>query len=140
MERLQAKGELDEEELRALEMDVTGKVWHSICRFTIILMLIGQIMLASWRGARLEVIQVLREVVPICVALNQATECHEQVVDNVLKESNQSDVVLYNRARVRFLSYLESEIFLMCVDRRCSSWEPFSKQQYPTNQTRNVGN
>jgi len=26
MEKLQAKGELDEEELRALEQDVTGKV------------------------------------------------------------------------------------------------------------------
>jgi hypothetical protein len=28
MEKLQAKGELGEEELRALEMDVTGKVRH----------------------------------------------------------------------------------------------------------------
>ncbi|PFH51826.1 hypothetical protein AMATHDRAFT_74705 [Amanita thiersii Skay4041] len=65
MEKAQAKGELGEEELRALEMDITGKI-----------------MLASWRGARLEVIQVLREV-----------------VDNVLKESGQSDVVLYNRAK-----------------------------------------
>ncbi|KAK6992175.1 J domain-containing protein [Favolaschia claudopus] len=45
MERQQAKGELGEEELRALEMDVTGKI-----------------MLASWRGARLEVVQVLRGV------------------------------------------------------------------------------
>ncbi|KAF8637571.1 hypothetical protein AX17_002640 [Amanita inopinata Kibby_2008] len=65
MERAQAKGELGEEELRALEMDVTGKI-----------------MLASWRGARLEVIQVLREV-----------------VDNVLKEPGQSDLALYNRAK-----------------------------------------
>ncbi|KAL0577297.1 DnaJ-like protein [Marasmius crinis-equi] len=65
MEKLQAKGELGEEELRALEMDVTGKI-----------------MLASWRGARLEVIQVLREV-----------------VDNVLKEPGASDAVLVNRAR-----------------------------------------
>ena len=40
-------------------------------------------MLASWRGARLEVIQVLREV-----------------VNNVLKEPGQSDIVLYNRAKV----------------------------------------
>jgi hypothetical protein len=45
MEKLQAKGELGEEELRALEMDVTGRI-----------------MLASWRGTRFEVIQVLREV------------------------------------------------------------------------------
>lgn len=44
-------------------------------------------MLASWRGARLEVIQVLREV-----------------VDNVLKEPGASDQVLYNRAKVRFVS------------------------------------
>lgn len=45
LERLAAKGELAEEELRALEEDVTGKI-----------------MLASWRGTRFEVIQVLREV------------------------------------------------------------------------------
>ncbi|KAG6840666.1 hypothetical protein C0991_005214 [Blastosporella zonata] len=65
MEKAQLNGQLGEEELRALEMDVTGKI-----------------MLASWRGARLEVIQVLREV-----------------IDNVLKEPGQPDVVLYNRAK-----------------------------------------
>ena len=43
-----------------------------------------QIMLASWRGTRFEVVQVLREV-----------------VDNVLKDHDVSDQVLYNRARVR---------------------------------------
>ena len=32
MEKLQAKGELGEEELRALEEDVTGKVFkHKLC-------------------------------------------------------------------------------------------------------------
>ncbi|KAJ7442268.1 X-domain of DnaJ-containing-domain-containing protein [Mycena latifolia] len=65
MEKQQAKGELGEDELRALEMDVTGKI-----------------LLASWRGARLEVVQVLRGV-----------------VDNVLKDPDASDVVLYNRAK-----------------------------------------
>jgi len=65
MEKLQAKGDVDEAELKALEMDVTGKI-----------------MLASWRGARLEVIQVLREV-----------------VDNVLKEHGAPDTVLLNRAK-----------------------------------------
>lgn len=45
MEKLQARGEVAEEELRALEEDVTGKI-----------------MLASWRGTRFEVTQVLREV------------------------------------------------------------------------------
>ncbi|KAG2136174.1 X-domain of DnaJ-containing-domain-containing protein [Suillus cothurnatus] len=45
MDRLQKKGELDEDVLRALEEDVTGKI-----------------MLASWRGTRFEVVQVLREV------------------------------------------------------------------------------
>lgn len=45
MERLQTKGEAAEEELRALEMDMTGKL-----------------LLASWRGTRFEVMQVLREV------------------------------------------------------------------------------
>ena len=43
IERAQLKG--DEEELKALEIDVTGKI-----------------MLASWRGTRFEVVQVLREV------------------------------------------------------------------------------
>jgi hypothetical protein len=45
IERAQIKGEASEEELKALEIDVTGKI-----------------MLASWRGTRFEVIQVLREV------------------------------------------------------------------------------
>ncbi|KAJ3555447.1 hypothetical protein NP233_g12205 [Leucocoprinus birnbaumii] len=65
MEKVQQKGEAGEEELKALEMDMTGKM-----------------LLASWRGARLEVIQVLREV-----------------VDNVLKDSSVSDVVILNRAK-----------------------------------------
>ncbi|EIN09571.1 DnaJ-domain-containing protein [Punctularia strigosozonata HHB-11173 SS5] len=65
MEKLQAKGEAAEEELRALEMDVTGKI-----------------MLASWRGTRFEVVQVLREV-----------------CDNVLREPGVPDQVLYNRAK-----------------------------------------
>ncbi|OBZ74242.1 putative J domain-containing protein C4H3.01 [Grifola frondosa] len=65
MEKLQLKGELGEEELRALEEDVTGKI-----------------MLASWRGTRFEVVQVLREV-----------------VDHVLKEPGVSDAILYNRAK-----------------------------------------
>jgi hypothetical protein len=45
MERVQLKGDVSEEELKALEFDVTGKI-----------------MLASWRGTRFEVVQVLREV------------------------------------------------------------------------------
>lgn len=45
MERLSSKGEVDEEELKAMELDMTGKI-----------------MLASWRGTRFEVVQVLREV------------------------------------------------------------------------------
>ncbi|KAI0832088.1 DnaJ-domain-containing protein [Trametes gibbosa] len=65
MEKLQAKGELGEEELRALEEDVTGKI-----------------MLASWRGTRFEVSQVLRGV-----------------VDRVLKEPGVSEHVLYARAK-----------------------------------------
>lgn len=65
IERAQLKGEASEEELKALEIDVTGKI-----------------MLASWRGTRFEVVQVLREV-----------------VDNVLKGPGVSDKDLYNRAR-----------------------------------------
>jgi hypothetical protein len=45
MERLTTKGEAAEEELRSLEADMTGKI-----------------LLASWRGTRFEVVQVLREV------------------------------------------------------------------------------
>ena len=45
MEKMQEKGEVDEAELRALEEDVTGKI-----------------MLASWRGTRFGVNNVLREV------------------------------------------------------------------------------
>ncbi|KAA1469042.1 DnaJ-domain-containing protein [Dentipellis sp. KUC8613] len=65
MERLQQRGDFAEEEMRALELDVTGKI-----------------MLASWRGTRFEVVQVLREV-----------------VDNVLKEHGVSESTLYLRAR-----------------------------------------
>lgn len=65
MDRLQKKGDLDEDVLRALEEDVTGKI-----------------MLASWRGTRFEVVQVLREV-----------------VDNVLKDKEASDQVLFHRAK-----------------------------------------
>ncbi|KAF9223958.1 DnaJ-domain-containing protein [Gyrodon lividus] len=65
MERLQVKGEVTEEELRALEQDMTGKI-----------------LLASWRGTRFEVVQVLREV-----------------VDHVLKDREVSDQVLFNRAK-----------------------------------------
>ncbi|KAF7982588.1 hypothetical protein HWV62_27601 [Athelia sp. TMB] len=45
MEKMQAKGELGEDELRAMEMDVTGRI-----------------MLASWRGTRFEVVQVCDHV------------------------------------------------------------------------------
>ncbi|KAI9464438.1 DnaJ-domain-containing protein [Lactarius psammicola] len=65
IERAQLKGDASEEELKALEIDVTGKI-----------------MLASWRGTRFEVVQVLREV-----------------VDNVLKDHNANDQELYHRAR-----------------------------------------
>ncbi|KIJ65612.1 hypothetical protein HYDPIDRAFT_110734 [Hydnomerulius pinastri MD-312] len=65
MERLQAKGEVTEDELQALEQDMTGKI-----------------LLASWRGTRFEVVQVLREV-----------------VDHVLKDHEVSDQVLLNRAK-----------------------------------------
>ncbi|KAF9647183.1 DnaJ domain-containing protein [Thelephora ganbajun] len=69
MERLQARGEIPEEELKALEEDVTGRI-----------------MLASWRGTRFECVQVLREV-----------------CDQVLKDSEVSEIVLVNRAKGLFL-------------------------------------
>ncbi|KAI0339673.1 DnaJ-domain-containing protein [Trametopsis cervina] len=65
MERAASKGEIDEAELRALEEDMTGRI-----------------MLASWRGTRFEVVNVLREV-----------------VDKVLKDTTASDKTLFLRAR-----------------------------------------
>ncbi|KIY53352.1 DnaJ-domain-containing protein [Fistulina hepatica ATCC 64428] len=65
MEKLQAIGEVPDEDLQAMEKDVTGKL-----------------LLASWRGARMEVGQVLREV-----------------VDQVLKDHEATEQVLLGRAR-----------------------------------------
>ncbi|KAF8757714.1 X-domain of DnaJ-containing [Rhizoctonia solani] len=69
MARLQEKGEAAEAELRALEMDLTGKI-----------------LLASWRGTRWEVSQVLREV-----------------CDKVLEEQGAPKEQLFLRARALFL-------------------------------------
>ncbi len=66
MQRALEKGEVPEEELRALESDVTGKI-----------------LLASWRGTRMEVTQVLHHV-----------------CENILKEPGTSETVLINRAKV----------------------------------------
>ncbi len=87
IERAQLKGDTSEEELKALEIDVTGKI-----------------MLASWRGTRFEVVQVLREVRASLPLLNQLkltcpTYRTIQVVDNVLKDHGASDQEVYNRAR-----------------------------------------
>ncbi|KAI0091486.1 DnaJ-domain-containing protein [Irpex rosettiformis] len=65
MEKAASKGEIDEAELRALEEDMTGRI-----------------MLASWRGTRFEVVNVLREV-----------------VDKVLKDNTVPDKTLLLRAR-----------------------------------------
>ncbi|KAG8685680.1 hypothetical protein FRC11_010228 [Ceratobasidium sp. 423] len=69
MARLQEKGEAAEAELRALEMDLTGKI-----------------LLASWRGTRWEVSQVLREV-----------------CDKVLEEPDTPKEQLFLRARALLL-------------------------------------
>ncbi|KAF8605934.1 DnaJ-domain-containing protein, partial [Ceratobasidium sp. AG-I] len=69
MARLQEKGDAAEAELRALEMDLTGKI-----------------LLASWRGTRWEVSQVLREV-----------------CDKVLEESGVSKEQLFLRAQALLL-------------------------------------
>jgi curved DNA-binding protein CbpA len=65
MARKQERGEIQESDLRAMEMDLTGKI-----------------LLASWRGTRFEVGQVLREV-----------------CDLVLKEPGIPEQVLVNRAK-----------------------------------------
>lgn len=100
MEKLQAKGELGEEELRALEEDVTGKVGHTtffsdgrLTRHTDHACLLARDPLrgfaSSPRGMCSE--QPLQRIF-----LSLA-----QVVDRVLKESGVSDQILYNRAKVR---------------------------------------
>ncbi|KAL1684038.1 X-domain of DnaJ-containing-domain-containing protein [Schizophyllum commune] len=65
MEKWQAIGALPEEELAAMEKDFTGKL-----------------LLASWRGARMEVNQVLREA-----------------IDLTLKDPEVKDDVIYARAK-----------------------------------------
>jgi hypothetical protein len=47
--------------------------------------------------------------------VGQPTERPQKVVDNVLKEPNQPDVVLYNRARVSFSSCSVSRVQLKCL-------------------------
>ncbi|KAL4065915.1 X-domain of DnaJ-containing-domain-containing protein [Scleroderma citrinum] len=84
MERLQAKGEVDEDEVRALEEDMTGKI-----------------LLASWRGTRFEVVQVLREASQpshSSFALTLLSSA-DQVVDHVLKDREASEQTLVNRAK-----------------------------------------
>lgn len=56
-------------------------------------------MLASWRGARLEVVQVVRGV-GSRMSFTPYESQSVQVIDNVLKDPEASDVVLYNRAKV----------------------------------------
>ncbi|KIM20261.1 hypothetical protein M408DRAFT_334056 [Serendipita vermifera MAFF 305830] len=65
MQKALERGEVPEEELKALESDVTGKV-----------------LLASWRGTRMEVTQVLH-----------------RVCENVLREPGVPEAVLVNRAK-----------------------------------------
>ncbi|TDL23886.1 DnaJ-domain-containing protein [Rickenella mellea] len=70
MEKLSIQGEAAKEELEALQTDMTGKI-----------------MLASWRGTRFEVIQVLR-----------------QACEKVLKDPSVSDAVLVNRAKALLIA------------------------------------
>ncbi|PVF99843.1 DnaJ-domain-containing protein [Serendipita vermifera] len=69
MQKTLERGEVPEEELKALESDMTGRV-----------------LLASWRGTRMEVTQVLH-----------------RVCENVLKEHGVPDDVLVKRARALLL-------------------------------------
>jgi len=106
MEKLQAKGEAGEEELRALKMDVTGKI-----------------MLASWRGARLEVIQVLREVrVPQVTLIDLSDNIH-------FRWSIMSSRNLANQSK--FFTTVQGDF----------SWlVPSSRRRCPTNLMRNAEN
>ena len=66
MQKALERGEVPEEELKALESDVTSRV-----------------LLASWRGTRMEVTHVLH-----------------RVCENVLRDTTVSEQVLVNRAKV----------------------------------------
>lgn len=77
-------------------------------------------MLASWRGTRFEVVQVLREV-----------------CDRALKEPGASDQVLYNRAKVSLPSSLSMLLGLSVLARRgCSSSARCSRRRCRTRRTR----
>ena len=106
MEKLQAKGELDEEELRALEMDVTGKVQHPVSSHyhTKVSRRLDHARIMAWCKAG-SYPGPSRGSISVLYA-SQSANYSKQVVDNVLKEPNQPDVVLYNRARVSPLSPL----------------------------------
>jgi len=70
MSRLQEKGEIPEEQLQELQNDMNGKI-----------------LLASWRGTRFEVVNILREV-----------------CDEVLKDPEVPDEVLIKRAKGMLLA------------------------------------
>jgi len=87
MQKALEKGEVPEEELRALESDVTGKVSIiiTILRYPFgSISFVFQVLLATWRGTRMEVTQVLH-----------------RVCENALRDPAVSEQVLINRAKVR---------------------------------------
>lgn len=79
-------------------------------------------MLASWRGARLEVSQVLREV-----------------LDNVLKEPGVPEEVLMNRAKVTLPTLCAKLALTDAVPRPCLSPARSSSLRFPTSPTKNAG-
>ena len=97
MERLQLRGEVPEEELKALEMDMTGKVGAYLLT-SLLFDVHGcrQIMLASWRGTRFEVMQALREV-----------------CDKVLKDHSVSENTLLLRAKVSALRFFSVRVLCL---------------------------
>ncbi len=122
MEKAQAKGEIAEEELRALEMDVTGKVriinypksdtYFSTCRSC---SLRGEV--PGWRSFR-----SLREV-----------------LDNVLKEPGVPEEVLMNRAKVTLPALCGEHTLTDAVPRPCLSPARSSSRPFRMNPTKNAG-
>lgn len=75
-------------------------------------------MLASWRGTRFEVTQVLREVCLCSIYFHfRSVTTFCQVVDNVLKEPGVSDQVLYTRAKVQtYIFSIVSRIYILSLN------------------------
>ena len=104
MEKLQAKGEVGEEEMRALEIDVTGKVSDSIWAFSATQLCIDLFptRLCWHHGVEPDSrwSKYSEKLVALSFSTSSLTMRITQVCDHVLKDREASDVMLLNRAKV----------------------------------------